>query len=305
MDLLEKPVAAVSKCLGFERCRYDGTMIVSPGIESLKSLVHFVPLCPEVEIGLGVPRPPIRAAIQNGEKRLIQPDTARDITDLMMRFLESVPGKLPAVDGFILKEKSPSCGIHQVKIYHEPGKAQPAAYGQGFFGGYALERYAHLPIENEIRLTDAGIMDYFLTRLFAVFRFRRLKSSPSFQKLVDFQARNKLIFMAYNQVEMRRMGKIVANLEKKTLPAVLAGYEEHLYRVFSRMSRHASHVNVLMHALGYVAGKVTAAERRDFLRLLEQYRQGQVALAAPRAVMQSWILRFHIEYLQNQTYFTP
>jgi uncharacterized protein YbbK (DUF523 family) len=148
-------------------------MIDSPGVERLKPLVHFVPVCPEVEIGLGIPRFPIRVVIQKGERRSIQPDTAKDMTDLMMSFLDSIPGKLSVVDGFILKEKSPSCGIHKVKIYHGLRDAPPAAYGQGFFGGYVMERYAHLPIENEVRLTDAGIMNDFLARLFAVFQFRK------------------------------------------------------------------------------------------------------------------------------------
>lgn len=174
---MDKPVVLVSRCLGFDKCRYDGTMIVSPGIESLKSLVHFIPVCPEMEIGLGVPRLPIRVALKKGERRLIQPDTARDVTDLMMSFLESFPGKLPPVDGFILKEKSPSCGLHNVKIYHGPGESPAAAHGQGFFGGYITARYANLPIENEIRLSRAGNMNNFLTRLYAAFRFRKLKHS--------------------------------------------------------------------------------------------------------------------------------
>lgn len=315
MDVSAKPVVVVSKCLEFDQCRYNGVKIRSPEVANLKPFLNFVPLCPEMEIGLGVPRDPIRIILQEQsapaekspkkEKRLVQPDTGRDFTGSMKDFLDSFFEKLQVVDGFILKEKSPSCGIRRVKIYPGPGKVPVAFQDSGFFGGAVLERFAHLPLEDEGRLRNARIREHFLTRLYAVSRFRLLKQSPSFSRLVDFQARNKYLFMAYNTTRLRMLGRITANREKKPLPEVLAEYEPHFYKVFAKMPSHTSPVNVLQHALGFVSKKITVEERRFFLGLLRGYREGKQPLSAALGVMKSWILRFGVAYLGQQTFFEP
>lgn len=305
MSFLEKPVVVVSKCLGFAHCRWNGLTIQAPAVEQLKKEVDFLTVCPEVEIGLGVPRDPIRIIRQNGNTMLVQPATGRDFTQLMNDFVGSYLSGLEVVDGFILKEKSPSCGTRRVKIYPGPGKVPVAAQGAGFFGGAVLEKFAHLPIEDEGRLNNFKIREHFLTRLFAAFRFRQLKHSPSSHGLVQFQARNKLLYMAYNQQRMRAMGKIVANPAKKPLPEVLAEYETNFYRVFAAMSRYTSNIDVLMHAFGYVSKRITKQERVFFLDMLEKYRDERLPLSALIGVMKAWIIRFEVEYLQQQTFFDP
>jgi len=305
MDVMEKPIVLVSKCLEFEPCRWNGVSISSPEVDRLKTVVHFKPVCPEVEIGLGVPRDPIRVILKDGKKHLHQPETGRDMTETMNRFTRTHLENLGPVDGFILKEKSPSCGTQRVKIYPGPGKVPVAYQGSGFFGGAVLERYPHLPVMDEGRLTNFNIREYFLTRLFAVFRFRQLKRDLSVHNLMKFQANNKFLFMAYNQKEMRILGSITANREKRALPLVIEEYSRHFYNVFARMPRHTSHINVLMHGLGYVSHKITKEERDYFLHLLELFRQGKHPLGVALGVIKSWILRFEIEYLQHQTYFDP
>lgn len=305
MDVLEKPVVVVSKCLEFAECRWNGAMISSVEVVRLKPLVNFIPVCPELGIGLDVPRLPIRVICQEGDKRLVQPDTNRDLTMLMNQFLDSFLDSLEVVDGFILKEKSPSCGTGKVKIYPGPGKVPAAARGSGFFGGAVRERFPLLPSIDEDRLANLETRDYFLTRLFAIYRFRKLSNSPSYHQLVQFQAQNKLLFLAYNQKEMRIMGRIAANAQKKPLPEVLAEYEKRFYQVFARMPRFTSHINVLQHALGYLSKKITAGERRFFLGLLEQYLKGQQPLSVLLGVMRSWIIGFDVAYLRQQTYFNP
>jgi uncharacterized protein YbgA (DUF1722 family)/uncharacterized protein YbbK (DUF523 family) len=305
MDILEKPVVVVSKCLGFAHCRWNGLTIVAPAVERLKTAVNFLTVCPEVEIGLGVPRDPIRVVKQKGDIMLVQPATGRNLTKLMKDFVASYLAGLAEVDGFILKEKSPSCGTRRVKIYPGPGKAPVAAQGPGFFGGAVLEKFAHLPSEDEGRLNNFKIREHFLTRLFAVFRFRKLKHSPSFFRLVEFQAQNKLMFMAYNRQRMIDMGKITANHEKKSLQEVLTDYESHFYRVFAAIPRYTSNINVLMHAFGYVSKRIAKEERDFFLGMLEKYRDEHLPLSALTGVLKAWIIRFEVEYLRQQTFFDP
>jgi uncharacterized protein YbgA (DUF1722 family)/uncharacterized protein YbbK (DUF523 family) len=305
MDILEKPVVVVSKCLGFAPCRWNGLTIRSNVVERLKEAVHFVTLCPEVEIGLGIPRDPIRLIRQNDGIQLVQPATGRDCTRAMADFVDSYLSGLKTVDGFILKEKSPSCGTRRVKIYPGPGKVPVAARGAGLFGGAVMEKFPHLPIEDEGRLNNFIIREFFLTRLFAVFRFRKLKQSPSFHQLVQFQAQNKLLFMGYNQQRMRVLGKITANPKRKPLDEVLREYEKDFYRVFAAMPRYTSNINVLMHAFGYVSKKISTGEKSFFLDMLGKYRDGSLPLGAVIGVMKSWIIRFDVEYLQRQTFFDP
>lgn len=177
MDILEKPVVVVSKCLGFAPCRWNGLTIHSAVVERLKAEVHFVTLCPEVEIGLGVPRDPIRLIKQKGEIKLVQPATGRDCTQAAADFVNSYLSGLETVDGFILKEKSPSCGTHRVKIYPGPGQVPLTDRGAGFFGGAVMGKFPHLPIEDEGRLNNDKIREQFLTRVFAVFRFRKRRKT--------------------------------------------------------------------------------------------------------------------------------
>ncbi|MCK4763430.1 MAG: DUF1722 domain-containing protein [Candidatus Aminicenantes bacterium] len=235
MIVSAKPVVVISKCLEFDKCRYNGEIISSPEVARLKPLLNFITICPEMETGLSVPRHPVRIISHEKKHRLLQPDTGRDITSAMNAFLDTFFAKLQVVDGFILKEKSPSCGTRKTKIYPGPGKVPPLALGAGFFGSAALKRFPHLPIESEERLTDSSIKEHFLTRLFAVFRFRLLKQSPSFSRLEDFQARHKPLFMAYNREETLILEDIAANRKKKPLAEALAEYEPHFYKVFAKI----------------------------------------------------------------------
>lgn len=163
-----KPRIVVSKCLGFAACRYNGLMISSPFVRKLKDQVDFVPVCPEQEIGLGVPRDPIRI-IETGDRRcLYQPATGRDLTKVMNAFISSFLKALGTVDGFLLKSGSPSCGIRDVKIYSDTRKrlTNHTTKGRGFFGGRVVKLYPNLAVEDEARLENAVIKERFLIRIF-------------------------------------------------------------------------------------------------------------------------------------------
>lgn len=169
MNKFPKPRIVVSKCLGFAACRYNGLMISSPLVKKLKDHVDFIPVCPEQELGLGVPRDPIRIIESRGRRSLYQPATGRDLTKQMNDFVVPFLKNLGPVDGFLLKSRSPSCGIGDVKVYSGSKDRQTLlnAKGQGFFGGLALKFYPGLAIEDEVRLKNASIRERFLTSIFA------------------------------------------------------------------------------------------------------------------------------------------
>jgi uncharacterized protein YbbK (DUF523 family) len=208
-----KPVVVVSKCITFEPVRWNGQIIASEFIEKLKPYVNFVPVCPEVEIGLGVPRDPIRIVLVNGEKKLLQPTTGFDFTDKMTKFSESFLDSLDSVDGFILKSASPSSGFKNVKVYPSIEKVSSIEKAPGFFGGAVLQKFPNLAIEDERRLLNPRIREHFLTKLFTLASFREVKKSGKVKDLVKFQADNKYLFTAYNQTALRILGKLAANQE--------------------------------------------------------------------------------------------
>lgn len=300
-----KPRIVVSKCLEFEHCRWNGLVISSEFVRKLDGFVDFIKVCPEVEIGLGIPREPIRVVRSGEEHLLIQPATGRDMTADMVTFSERFLDSLPPVDGFILKSRSPSCGVKEVKIYAAADKPGGVGKGSGFFGRTVLSRFTALPTEDEGRLTNFRIREHFLTRIFALARFRTVRDSARMKDVVAFQAGNKLLLMAYNQTELRKLGRIVANPGKKPIDELLNEYEAHLMQALSKPSRFTSDINVLMHALGYFSKKLNHEEKAFFLDTLEQYRGGRIPLSACLSVVRSWIARFGEPYLEMQSYFEP
>ncbi len=161
-----KPIIIVSKCLGFSACRYNGVIIYDEFLDALKKYVDFRPICPEVEIGLGVPRNPVRVVSINNTLRLIQPSTNNDVTDMMNNFAYSFLNSIDEVDGFILKSRSPSCGIKDVKIYPSKNDSRVIRMGSGFFGSAVINKFPDLPIEDEGRLTNFRIREHFLIKIF-------------------------------------------------------------------------------------------------------------------------------------------
>lgn len=305
MREFDKPILFVSKCLGFAHCRYNGLIISDDFVDKLRGYVEFKPICAEVEIGLGVPREPVRVVNVNGEHKLIQPATNRDLTEAMKNFTNSHLDSVGDVDGFILKSRSPSCGIKDVKIYSNKGDNMVLEKGSGFFGAAVLQRYSHLAVEDEGRLLNFRIREHFLTQIYTFASFRRIKSEQSARSLVKFHSENKLMLMAYNQKEMRELGRIVANTEKRTISEVISDYEQHLYIAFGNIPRYGSNINVLMHGLGYFSKSISSEEKAFFLDSLERYRIKKIPLSVPIAILRSMIVRFKEDYLMQQTYFEP
>ncbi|HZK60597.1 MAG TPA: DUF523 domain-containing protein [Anaerovoracaceae bacterium] len=181
-----KPVVVVSKCITFEPVRWNGQIIAIEFVQKLKPYVTFVPVCPEVEIGLGVPRDHVRIVLLKGEKKLLQPATGLDFTDKMAKFSESFLDSLGAVDGFILKSASPSSGFKNVKVYPSIERVSSIEKAPGFFGGAVLQKFPNLAIEDERRLLNPRIREHFLTKLFTLASFREIKKAGKIRDLSNF-----------------------------------------------------------------------------------------------------------------------
>jgi uncharacterized protein YbgA (DUF1722 family)/uncharacterized protein YbbK (DUF523 family) len=301
-----RPRVVVSRCLGFAPCRWNGLTISSDAVSLLKPFVDYIPVCPEMEIGLGVPREPVRIVKGDGGIRLVQSETERDLTVEMRRFTDGFLNAQREADGFILKERSPSCGMKNVKVYPRMGKVAPVdSRHPGFFGAAVLERFPGRPVEDEGRLGNFALREHFLTALFALARLRGVRKGGRMKDLVEFQADHKYLLMAYSQPELKMLGLIVANRDRKKAAEVMEGYEARFRAALLRPPSPGAMGNVLMHALGYFKDQVSAREKEFFLNSLQSYRDRRVPLGVPVAIIRSWIVRFGNEYLERQALFLP
>jgi uncharacterized protein YbgA (DUF1722 family)/uncharacterized protein YbbK (DUF523 family) len=300
-----QPVVVVSQCLGFAAVRYNGALLHDDFVSALTDHVRFMQVCPEVGIGLGVPRDPIRIVGNEAGKRLVQPASGRDLTKEMRDYAESFLANLGPVDGFILKSRSPSCGIKDVKVH--VASDSPATNGKtvGFFAESVIERFPRMVVEDEGRLTNATIRHHFLLRIFASMRLRGVMEKGDMAALVEFHTEYKLQLMACSQTGLRELGRIVAN--PKSLPAseVISRYTKRFGQAMALPAKPGSNRNVLLHAFGYISEKLTAPERRHFLELLEDYRASRRPLSSLISLSQSWIVRFEQPYLARQSFFEP
>jgi len=299
------PRVVFSRCLGFDACRYNGQAIHDSVIESIVPFVEPITVCPEVAIGLGIPRKPIRLVEEDGRLLLLQPETGRDVTAEMENFTAAFLDGLTDVDGFLLKYRSPSCGLSQVRVYNSRAPSAGHRKGAGAFGERVMARFGPLAVEDEGRLQNFDIRQHFLTKLFALARFRTAVASGKTVELVVFHTRSKFLLMAYNQTAMRRLGRIVANAERLPLEEVVSAYRHGLHAALARPPRRTSAINVLQHGFGYVSDRLTSDEKAFFLRTLERYRDRRVPLSVPTSLVRSWIVRFGVDYLRDQVYFEP
>jgi uncharacterized protein YbgA (DUF1722 family)/uncharacterized protein YbbK (DUF523 family) len=305
MRSFARPKVVLSKCIEFAKCRYDGSMIPSDFVKALKSQVDFIPVCAEMEIGLGVPRDSIRIVSIKGEHRLVQPATGLDVTDKMGDFSSSFLASLQEVDGFILKYRSPSCGMKDIKVYSGSAKSTAVYKTAGFFGGAVVKSFPDLAIEDEGRLRNFNIREHFLTKLYALSSFREMQNRRSVSDLIQFHTENKLLLAAHSQKEAKILGNIVSSRESLDFADQAKLYRMHLAEALKSPPRYTSKANMLNHSLGYFSEELSIDEKANFLRNIERFKEKRLPFSALLAVLQSWIARFGAEYLRNQTIFAP
>ncbi len=298
------PVVVLSRCLGVEACRYDGQMIREDFIHHLSSHVKFRPVCPELEIGLGVPRDPILIVTDGGARTLVQPATGHDLTQRMTTFSQSFLGTLREVDGFILKSRSPSCGIRDTKI-HDADQETVLERGAGIFAAAVLEHFPAAAVEDEKRLRNRVRREHFLTRLYALAGLRRIARSPNREALNRFHARNRLLLMAFNRKELDRLDKLLSGDREPDAAVLAKEYKRRLSNALSRNPRYTSLIDVLIYAFGPVSKQLTDRDRALFLDRLERFRNGKIPASGAVGLLRSWVLRHGSRDLRNQTFFNP
>lgn len=302
---MEKPKIVVSRCLGFAKCRYNGQTIPDNFVESLKDYVEYTTVCPEVEIGLGIPRDPIRLIVEDGKIELYQPATDNLYTDEMNKYSTEKLEEIGDVDGFILKGRSPSCGTKDVKVYKGRGKAPNLGKDLGIFTKHVIEKYPYLAVEEEGRLTNLKIREHFLTKLYTMMNFKKVMESNSMGELVKFHSTNKYLLTAYSQVYLKKLGKIVANHENLPFKDAVYDYREDLGRAFSDVPKHTNYINSFMHMFGYFSGSITAKEKEFVLDSFEKYRHDKIPLSVPVNILKSYVLRYEQDYLLDQSIWSP
>lgn len=300
-----RPRIYCSRCLEFARCRYDGSVIGSQIVKDLMEHAEIVHDCPEAGIGLGIPRPPVKVFEDSEGYHLYQPSTELDHTDKMSKYVDDLLAGMGVVDGFILKARSPSCGMGDVKIYPSKEKGKQKRMGSGFLGMKVEERYSHLAVESEKRLLDERIRDHFLTKLFTIARYRKVMDEMKARTLIDFHSRAKFLLMAYDQNTMREMGRIVSNQKELGIEDAVEGYQKLLGIAMEKGPRYTSHINVMLHGFGYVSSELTSAEKDLFMDSIEMFRDDRIPLTTLKSILRSWLVRFNVKYLLEQYYFDP
>lgn len=301
----KKPRIVVSRCLGFDHCRYNGDVIKDDFVEALTPFVEYITVCPEVEIGLGVPRKPIRLIKEGEDLELYQPETGRLFTKDMEEYNHKTLSNLEDIDGFILKGRSPSCGIKDVKLYSGREKGPVVGKGKEVFGGAVLDKFPYLPVEEEGRLTNLKLREHFLTKLYTMKRFKETVENGKMKDIVKFHADNKYLFIAYNQETSRKLGNIVANHAKLEFREVVEKYKRGLTSLFKNPPKYTNYINGLMHIFGYFSDQLSSEEKEFLLGSFEKYRKDKVHLSVPVNLLKTYVLRFKDKNLINQTIWEP
>jgi len=295
----------VSRCLGFEACRYNGQMLGDDLIERLKPYAEMITVCPEADIGLGTPRAPVRLVKQAGEIIMIQPSTEKDVSQTMHAYNQAKIAQFSDIDGFILKNRSPSCGPTDVKVYASSGKGATADKGVGLFAQAAMECFPFAAVEDEGRLKNFHLREAFLMRLFALARLRQLIAEPSVSGLSTFHASHKLLMMCFHQEMMRQCGRIASNSDGLSLAEMVQRYVEVFREALARQPRQSNIINALYHAYGWISEGLSSAEKKLFLDAMEEYRDDRVTLVTLLHLLKSYVARFTHDYLGSQYFLEP
>jgi uncharacterized protein YbgA (DUF1722 family)/uncharacterized protein YbbK (DUF523 family) len=297
----------VSACLLGCKVRFDGGhKRDSFLLDTLSRFVEFVPVCPEVELGLGVPRESLHLERERGEVRLIGNKSRIDHTEAMRDYAAQRIHVLAAYDlsGYVLKKNSPSCGMERVRVYTANGTVSRG--GRGLFAKELLQRFTHLPVEEEGRLNDARIRDNFIERVFAYRRMRALFAQDwSHAELIAFHTAHKLQLMAHSPRACEELGRLVANGGRRARDKLRSEYEAAFMTALAQLTTPARHVNVMQHIAGYFHEFLDLAGHAELAGLIEDYRKELAPLIVPITLIRHYARLFDVEYLKGQVYLEP
>lgn len=297
----------ISTCLLGENVRYDGGHKLDRYLRDLLGMyVTYVPVCPETESGLPIPREAMRLVGDVEDPRLVTINTRVDHTERMKSWGRQKLDQLKKENlcGFIFKSRSPSSGMERVKIYNEKGHPMPK--GRGIFAGMFMDRFPLLPVEEDGRLNDPGLRENFITRIFVFSRWLEvLEKGLSVGRLVDFHTKQKLLLMAHNVNAYRELGRMVAKA-KDYDPDELAGeYISKLMSALKLSSTIKKNVNVLHHVMGYFKKELTSDEKQELLEIIKSYSDSLVPIIVPITLFNHYVRKYDKAYLRDQVYLNP
>ncbi len=303
----EKIRLGISSCLLGEQVRYNGQHKWDRFLtETLGKYVQYVPVCPEVECGLPVPREAMRLVGNPESPRLVTYKTKVDMTGKMMVWAEKKLKELEKeeLSGFIFKAKSPSSGMERVKVYNTKGGL--AGRSSGMFAAAFIKKFPLLPVEDEGRLHDSALRENFIERVFTLDRYRKsIKKEQKAKTIINFHAQHKLLLMSHSPECARTMGRCVARLEEHPLDQLIEEYENTLKHAMKLHATPARHTNVMHHILGYFKKQLQPFEKQEMLEIISQFKQGNLPLIVPITLLKHYTDKYNATYLQQQYYLWP
>ena len=296
----------ISSCLLGMNVRFDGGHKKDDFLTGLLGqFVEFAPVCPEVEVGMGIPRPSIRLERRDDEVRLVDPRGGVDHTDAMRRWAARRAAEIEGLDlcGFVLKKDSPSCGMERVRVY---AKGAATKAGRGLFAEALIERLPLLPVEEEGRLNDAKLRENFVERVFAYRRLKDLfRGRWTVGDVVRFHTAEKLLLLAHDPEGYRQLGRVVAKAAETPRAELPARYGEIFMRAMGKPATPGKQMNVLQHMAGYFKDALPADEKAELQEAFRDYRQHLVPLVVPVTLVRHHVRRLGVTYLAGQTYLAP
>ena len=298
----------ISACLLGQKVRFDGGHKHDNYItDVLARWFELVPMCPEIEIGLGTPRESLQLVRSGADVRLVAPKSGTDVTAAMLGYADKRARAITRqhLCGFVLKKDSPSCGLERVRVYGQEGV--PSRDGRGLFAAELVRQNPALPIEEEGRLNDPRLRENFLTRVFAYSRWLALEhEGVTRAKLFRFHEHHKYVLMAHSQTGLRGLGNLLGSAAKKTdIKALAAQYLAQFTAIMQRVPSPKNHTNTLQHVAGYVKEELDAPDRAELAQTIEAYRLGHLPLIVPVTLLRHYVRKFAVGYLLDQVYLSP
>ncbi len=297
----------ISTCLLGEKVRFDGGHKWDRFLtDTLGQYVDYVPVCPEVECGFGVPREAFRLVGDPKNPRLLTSRTNQDHTERMTQWAKKRVMELEGENlcGYIFKSGSPSSGMERVKVYD--WNNVPAKIGVGIFARVFMEHFPLLPVEDEGRLNDPKLRENFIERIFTLRRWREaMERQKSIKNLIAFHTQHKLLVLSHSPKHYQMMGKLVARAKEVPWKDLQAEYQRFLLEALSLKTTPKKNSNVLHHIFGYFKEQLSGDEKRELLEIIDLYRQGTVPLIVPVTLLNHYVRKYNQPYLKDQFYLHP
>ena len=295
---MRKPKIVVSECLYGTKCRYDGQGYNDKVIQSLKDYVDIQTVCSELAIGLSIPREPIRIEMnkENEEYRLIDYNSKNDYTNQMTEFSEEFINGLDDIDGFILKSRSPTCGLKDAKVYYRGNKCSIRSNENGFFSQKIIDKYDYLPIENEGRLKNYNIRDNFFTRIFFI---NNLKNNKN---IIEFHKNNLLLLKSYDEESTNEVSDI---LNENRMEDQVHQYKEKVLNIVSNQRKKENKLSIIIKVFEKYKNMLNEEEINMFNGLIESYENQRIPFSTLEVVIKMYATRFKDKDILNQTFFYP